>query len=61
MKYEVTADGKACLLNGKADYAIWYANGKTDTNLLVVEAKKEGNFSDGIGQCRLDFIFWICL
>jgi hypothetical protein len=51
MKFEVDFEGERCLLNGAADYAIWYADGKMNTNLIVVEAKREGKLSSGIAQC----------
>jgi hypothetical protein len=39
------------LLQGKADYSVWYDIGEMDTNFVIVEAKTKGGFSSGQGQC----------
>lgn len=47
---EIKFKGEDRLLTGKADYALWYGDGVIDTIIVVVEAKKCGQVSDGIAQ-----------
>lgn len=43
--------GRDHLLDGTADYAVWYDDKAMGTSLVVVEAKSLDTFGEGLSQC----------
>jgi type I site-specific restriction endonuclease len=52
LKYLVAYKKQKRMLTGFADYSLWYDEAETmGTNLVVVEAKRNGNAASAEAQC----------
>ncbi|KAL4786921.1 hypothetical protein BJX76DRAFT_354735 [Aspergillus varians] len=53
LHYNTTIDSIDVMVNGRADYAVWYdqKSDKLATNLVIAEAKAPGAAVKGINQC----------
>jgi hypothetical protein len=51
LQLDVILKGKKRVVSGRADYTLWYDDHSLGTNLIIIEAKKQGAYSEGFCQC----------